>query len=136
MEFKQLSNQLILYLISFLILYLEPNLVMAQLPNPALINSYIRQLDSEGEQRNQAIDTLANIGKPAISALVRALQSGNARQMGAAAIIIAKIGETEPSLALAIFIDALRNNKHEVRFAGIMGLGFMHEKAAPSFKSL
>lgn len=106
--------------------------VRTQLPNLALINSYIQKLDGYGEEYNKAIETLVNIGKPAIPALVQALRSGNVRQMGAAAIIIAKIGETEPSLAIAIFTNALRNNKHEIRFGGAMGLGFMEQKAAPA----
>lgn len=136
MKFKQIIINFCVYLTCFLSPYITLNFVRAQLPNPALINSYIQQLESYGEEYNKAIETLADIGKPAIPALVQALRSGNERQMGAAAIIIAKIGEIEPSLALAIFTDALRNKKHEVRFAGGVGLEFMEQKAAPHFTDI
>lgn len=132
MKYKQIIIHFCVYLTCFSSPYITPSLVRAQLPNPALINSYIQKLDGYGEEYSKAIETLVNIGKPAIPALVQALRSRNVRQMGAAAIIIAKIGETEPSLAIAIFTDALRNNKHEIRFDGAIGLGFMEEKAAPA----
>lgn len=116
-------------IICFLSLYITQNLVKAQSLNSSLIDSSIRQLGGDWRQQSEGIFNLSNIGKPAIPALIQASKSENTRLSSTAAIVIAKIGNTNSKLALAIFTDALQNKNYEVRIAAIIGFGYMHEKA-------
>ncbi|MCX7592311.1 MAG: HEAT repeat domain-containing protein [Fischerella sp.] len=59
--------------------------------NETQINSYIQKLKNP-QQRSAAIDYLATVGKPAVPALIKALQDSDAQVRASAAIIIGKIG--------------------------------------------
>ncbi len=101
----------------------------AQNPNSSQINLYIKQLESTNQQqRVSAMESLVNLGKPAVPALIQALKDKNPSVRSSAAIALGKMGvlatPAVPSLS-----NALQDENLEVRRNAAIAMGKLGRKA-------
>lgn len=100
----------------------------AQSTNPSQINSYIQQL-SNPNQSQQAQKSLVSIGKPAVQALITALQQHqNPEVRAAAATALAKIGN-DAAPALPALSRALQDKDPKVRSSAVEAFGSIGKRA-------
>ncbi|MBF2066386.1 MAG: HEAT repeat domain-containing protein [Calothrix sp. C42_A2020_038] len=111
-------------------LFLTPlytQLTWAQSANPSAINSYIQQLGNPS-QKQQAFKSLVSIGKPAVQALITALQHQNPEVRAQAATALAQIGN-DAAPALPALSRALQDQDERVRGAAVEAFGSIGKRA-------
>lgn len=110
-----------------LITPLLSNEAWAQSTNPSQINSYIQQLNNPN-QSQQALKSLVSIGKPAVKALITALQHQNPEVRANAATALAQIGN-DAAPALPALSRALQDKDPKVRSAAVEAFGSIGRRA-------
>ncbi|MDM9384507.1 HEAT repeat domain-containing protein [Chlorogloeopsis sp. ULAP01] len=80
---------------------LADNPTWAQSATQTQINSYIQRLKNP-QQRSTAVDYLASVGKPAVPALIKALQDTNPQMRAGAAMTLGKIGPAASEAAIVL----------------------------------
>lgn len=109
-----------------------PSITQAQQPNQS-VNSYIQQLKTTNPQeRSGAIESLVSLGKPAVPALIDALQNQDPAVRNGAAIALGKIGK-DASAAIPALKKALGDNDFQVRSSVMQALSFIDRKAIVPF---
>ncbi|PLZ98996.1 hypothetical protein CEN45_17095 [Fischerella thermalis CCMEE 5198] len=103
------------------------NTTSAQSLRQTQIRSYIQSLKNP-QQRTAAIDYLATVGKPAVPALIAALQDSDPQVRTSALVIIAKIG---PNAAQAIpaLMRAIDDKDATVRSHAVQAIAKMGRQA-------
>jgi HEAT repeat protein len=103
------------------------NTTSAQSQSQTQINSHIQRLKNP-QQRSAAIDYLATVGKPAVPALITALQDTDPQVRASALLIIAKIG---PNAAQAIpaLMRAIDDKDATVRSHAVQAIAKMGKQA-------
>lgn len=94
---------------------------------------YIQQLKTANEQqRSGLIESLANLGKPAVPELIGTLQNQDSVVRNAAAIALGKIGK-DATAAVPALKNALDDKDFQVRSSAMQALGFIDKKAIVPF---
>ncbi|MUG95287.1 HEAT repeat domain-containing protein [Scytonema sp. UIC 10036] len=99
---------------------LNINIIWAQSQNDTQISSYIEQLKNP-QQRSAAIDDLVTVGKPAIPALITALQDRDPQVRASAAIILGQMGPNAGEAAPAI-LQAIGDKDPAVRSSAVQAI--------------
>ncbi|WP_158224974.1 HEAT repeat domain-containing protein, partial [Brunnivagina elsteri] len=119
MKSRQFASVKLLHKIKFILLTSPLLLISAIQIAPSWadsrVNQHIQQFDQgTPQQRQQAVESLVDIGKPAISSLIQALEHQKAEVRVHAAIALSQMGE-HATPALPALSRALRDEDKSVR---------------------
>lgn len=134
--FARSSLQTIAYLQAIILCVSSPlfvtGIAQAQQPQQSA-NSYIEQLKTTNEQqRSQTIESLVNLGKSAVPALINALQNQDPGVRNGAAIALGKIGK-DANEAVPALKKALDDKDFQVRSSAMQALGVIDRQAVVPF---
>ncbi len=107
-------------------------LTQAQQPKQSA-HSYIQQLKTANEKElSTLIETLVSLGKPAVPALIDALQDREPAVRNSAAIALGKIGK-DANAAVPALKKVLDDRDFQVRSSAMQALSFIDKKAIVPF---
>lgn len=97
-----------------------PTATWGQPQTATQIRSSVQQLKNP-QQRSAAIDYLATVGKPAVPALITALEDSDPQVRASAAIILGKIGPAATQ-AVPVLLRVMKDKEETVRFQAVQAV--------------
>ncbi|KAB8317415.1 HEAT repeat domain-containing protein [Tolypothrix campylonemoides VB511288] len=127
LRFNVIASQIAIALVCLSSPLLVINTTSAQAQTETQISSYIQRLKNP-QQRSAAIDYLATVGKPAVPALITALQDSDAQVRATAAMILGKIGPAAAQAAVPL-VRAIDDKDATVRSHAVQAIAKIGKQA-------
>ncbi|GAB1540934.1 hypothetical protein NUACC21_36030 [Scytonema sp. NUACC21] len=127
LRFNVIASKIVIALFCLTLSSLVTKTTWAQSPTETQISFYIQQLKNPQEQAG-AIDDLVTVGKPAVPALIQALQDSDPQVRGSAAIALGKIGPDAAQAAPAI-LRMIDDKDPTVRFHAVQAINKIGKQA-------